>query len=210
MKTRILRALVSAAAATGLAVALVPGISSATPASAAPSLAATYRVFGTVTTGGVTRTFSYSGTASRAAATAKANTVIPANDCYPCAAGSENITWEVDYGSNYHFDNQVYWCWGGGVPGVHWGYDYNCSYTPGSNVFPHTFSYASAQTPFWDCSVHGANLYFFGWANMNFSRNTGFEDNDSATCTLDGVYQRHPFINWSVYANGYWSVSYES
>lgn len=120
------------------------------------------------------------------------------------AAGESGVTYAASYGPNYTLNNYINWCWGGGIAGVHWGYVYNCGWWPGNGTPPATDVWASyGWGSQWSCNPQ-ENGYYFGWANMNYSPNTGYYAQGTATCSTWEIpfYSRHPYVDTYVYANG--------
>jgi hypothetical protein len=120
------------------------------------------------------------------------------------ASGEYGFTDSVSYSPNYTLNNYINWCWGGGTPGVHWGYVYNCGWWPGSGTPPATNVWASyGWGSQWSCNP-SENGYYFGWSNMNYSPNTGYYTQGTATCSswMIPFYSRHPYVDEYVYADG--------
>jgi hypothetical protein len=132
------------------------------------------------------------------------------------ASGGLTLTVSVTSPSNYTYNSVIQWCWGGGVPGVHWGYVYNCGSSPGSSVAPYMSAYFTNLPSVGQkvvSNLSGSNRYYFGWSSMNYSYNTGYYDySQGDTCTTilyTGVCVAHeyPDITINVYANGYYTYS---
>jgi hypothetical protein len=113
--------------------------------------------------------------------------------------------------SNYTFNGTITWCWGGGIPYVHWGYVFNCQTGLGSPNDPYMYTWFSNVAQFGESIpyIYARNYHWFGWANMNYSPNTGYYDwKEGFICAQAPLYgciiNHYPTILMDVYANGAW------
>lgn len=133
------------------------------------------------------------------------------------ASGGWFVTIQVTNGpswaSNYTFHSMLEFCWGGGTPGVHWGYVFACDSYPGSSAAPYATAWftglaAVEKNP----RIQATNRYFYGWDQMNYSPNTAYYDWTQGgvdVCAAWCYYSHYPAITITGVANGgyYWATN---
>jgi hypothetical protein len=134
-------------------------------------------------------------------------------------AGEAQIGYTETYSSALTTDFvwQAYstFCWGGGVPGVHWGYVYRCGYF-GTQDWPDSPNgYFTRVNGYFISNAHwnsNAASGLFAWSNMNYSINTGFHDwqqgyADYCVFHYGCLSSYYPVVQMWEHANGEWDAA---
>jgi hypothetical protein len=133
----------------------------------------------------------------------------------PSASGGMTVSvttmdCEWSWCSDYIFEGQQQFCWGGGVPGVHWGRVYRCGYAWDSNTDPATSQWFPQLNAYMTPPQIGASIALLAWANMDYSADTEFEFHTWASTSVvenDVTVWSHPSVWITSFANGTYTWS---